>query len=185
MREKLVALAALAAALTPMPAQGQASRAYFTARVAQSGAPRQLDQATRDYYVRVFAAIDKQDWAGAQPLLAQRDGLLHPVALAELYLAANSPKVELTQIQAWMERGRNLPEAAQLSRLALTRGATTPPDVPADRIDRLLGGLSRRTRPASIADGTMRSWIDLATSAGIVPSAIEAGRARRLSPPIA
>ncbi|MEO7551606.1 MAG: lytic transglycosylase domain-containing protein [Croceibacterium sp.] len=137
------------------PAHAESSRAYFTARVAQDAAPRQLDEASRAYYTQIFAAIDRQDWTGAQTLLAQRDGLLHPVALAELYLAANSPKVELAQVQAWLERGRGLPEAAQLSRLALTRGAGASPDIPAEQPVYPNGGLTRRTRPAATDDGTM------------------------------
>ena len=82
------ALAALTA-LSAVPAAAQTTRDYFTGRAAQNAAPRQLDQAEREYYGAVFAAIDRQDWAGAQSLLAQRgDGLLHAAALAELYLAA-------------------------------------------------------------------------------------------------
>jgi soluble lytic murein transglycosylase-like protein len=154
-RATLAALAALAAAFSAVPARSQGSREYFTARVGQDGAPRQLDAATREYYAKVFAAIDKQDWAGAQALLAQRDGLLHPVATAELYLAAGSPKIELPQIEAWMPRGRLLPQAAQLARLAQTRGATEAFDVPAEQPVYAIGGLSRRTRPAAIDDGTM------------------------------
>jgi soluble lytic murein transglycosylase len=64
-RATLAALAALAAAFSAVPAHAEGSREYFTARVGQDGAPRQLDAATRDYYAKVFAAIDRQDWAGA------------------------------------------------------------------------------------------------------------------------
>ena len=99
MKQAFRALAAVSllgsAALSAAPAAAEGSREYFTARIAQSGAPAQLDPATRQYYAQVFAAIDKQDWAGAQALLAQRDGPLHSVVQAELYLAPKSPKVEL------------------------------------------------------------------------------------------
>src|SRR5690606_19208135 len=108
------------------PAAAETSMAYFAAHATQNSAPSQLDQATREYYAAVFAAIDRQDWAGAQALLAQRgDGLLHAVARAELYTAPDSPRVELPQIEAWFAHGYNLPQAAQLARLATVRGATS------------------------------------------------------------
>ena len=83
--------AALAAALTATPAAAQSTREYYTAHAAAS-APQQLDREARDYYRQVFAALDRQDWAGAQALLAQRSGILHPVATAQLYTAAGSPR---------------------------------------------------------------------------------------------
>jgi len=155
----VAALAALTA-LSSAPAGAQTTRDYFTGRAAQNAAPRQLDQAEREYYGAVFAAIDRQDWAGAQSLLAQRgDGLLHAAALAELYLAAGSPRVELPQIEAWMPRGRDLPQAEQLARLAVTRGASAMPDLPSARQFYATGGSPKRTRPRSIDDGTMPAGV--------------------------
>src|SRR5690606_13258720 len=108
-------------------------------------------------------------WSGAQSLLDQRGGgLLHPVARAELFLAANSPRVELAQIQAWMQRGRDLPQAAQLSRLALTRGATQSFDLPAARPFHWTGGVPRRGLPDSIDDGTMPASVAAAVRDRIV-----------------
>ena len=125
------ALAALlSAAPAPEQAKAQTTREYFTAHAAGQRAPQQLDREARDYYRQVFAAIDRQDWFAAESLLAQRDGVLHPVARAELFLAAGSPRVELPQIEAWMARGSRLPQAAQLARLAVTRGATEAPRLP-------------------------------------------------------
>src|SRR5690606_2733414 len=153
-------MAAAATVLVTAPSAAQPTHDYYTARAAQSAVPRQLDQQSQDYYAAVFAAIDRQDWAGAQSLLAQRgDGLLHPVAVAELYLAANSPRVELPQIESWMSRGRNLPQAAQLARLGLTRGATQMPDLPSARPFHSTGSVPKRTRPRSIDDGTMPASI--------------------------
>jgi soluble lytic murein transglycosylase-like protein len=162
MKHTITALAAALAAFSAAPSAAEGSREYFTARIAQAGAPAQLDPATRQYYAQVFAAIDRKDWAGAQALLAQRDGPLHPVALAELYLAAGSPKVELPQIQAWLERGHDLPQAAQLARLAMSRGAATLPDIPAEQPVYGSGGLARRSRPASVNDGTMPAEVSKA-----------------------
>ncbi len=160
MKRLLPVLAAAVSVLVTAPSAAQPTHDYYTARANQSAVPRQLDQQSQDYYAAVFAAIDRQDWAGAQSLLAQRgDGLLHPVAVAELYLAANSPRVELPQIESWMSRGRNLPQAAQLARLGLTRGATQMPDLPSARPFHSTGSVPKRTRPRSIDDGTMPASI--------------------------
>src|SRR5690606_35009082 len=119
MKVILASLATLAA-LAATPSAAQSAREYFVARTARNEAPPQLSQQDREYYGAVFAAIDRQDWNGAASLLAQRsDGLLHPVARAELYLAAGSPRVEPAQIEAWMPTGRDLPQAQRLARLAL------------------------------------------------------------------
>ena len=150
------ALAALlSAAPAPEQAKAQTTREYFTAHAAGQRAPQQLDREARDYYRQVFAAIDRQDWFAADSLLAQRDGLLHPVARAELFLAANSPRVELPQIEAWMARGSRLPQAAQLARLAVTRGALEAPRLPRETAFYSRGSLPRRVRPGTINDGTM------------------------------
>ena len=150
------ALAALlSAAPAPEQAKAQTTREYFTAHAAGQRAPQQLDREARDYYRQVFAAIDRQDWFAAESLLAQRDGLLHPVARAELFLAANSPRVELPQIEAWMARGSRLPHAAQLARLAVTRGALEAPRLPRETAFYSRGSLPRRVRPGTINDGTM------------------------------
>lgn len=155
----LLALGASSALLTA-PAAAQPTREYYAARIERSAVPRQLDQQAHEFYAAVFGAIDRQDWAGAEALLTQREhGLLHSIALAEIYLAPNSPKVELPRIEAWLERGRDLPQAPQLGRLGLTRGATSLPDLPVARRFHSMGGTSKRTRPRSVDDGTMPAGI--------------------------
>jgi soluble lytic murein transglycosylase-like protein len=151
------ALAGLGAlALGAAPAGAATTHDYYTSLAAQLAAPRQLDQATHDYYLAVFAAIDRKDWAGADALLAQQpDGLLHDLAQAELYLAAGSPRVELPQLDAWLARGYALPQAAQIARLAQTRGAVSMPGVPAEQGFQRVGGSPKRARPGTIDDGTM------------------------------
>jgi soluble lytic murein transglycosylase-like protein len=156
MRHWLFVMATAATALAAVAADAQPTREYYAARAERSAAPRQLDDRTRDFYRAVFSAIDRKDWAGAAALLDQNpDGLLSPIARAELYLATGSPRVELPQIQAWLERGRSLPQAAQLSRLALSRGATAMADIPVERSVYRQGSVPKRLRPSSIEDGTM------------------------------
>jgi hypothetical protein len=148
------------AALTASPAAAESAREYYVAHVTQTKAPSQLSRGEREHYRAVFDAIDAKDWTKAAALLKERDdGLLQAVATAELYLAAGSPKVELPQIQAWMEKGRDLPEAAQLARLAMTRGATAMPSLPPQQAFYATGGPPRRVRPRSIEDGTMPAEI--------------------------
>lgn len=138
------------------PAQAQGSREYFVAHIAQNDAPRQLSDSEATYYRSIFRAIDAENWTEVENLLQQRDGgLLHPVAQASYYLHARSPRVELPQIQQWLEMGHNLPMAAQLGRLGLTRGAESLPDLPAENSFRPVGEFPRRVRPATINDGTM------------------------------
>lgn len=151
--------AAITAALflaSTAPAHAESTREYFVARIAHSAAPAQLSEADRTFYRNLFNAIDGEDWTEVQTMLAQKpDGLLTPIATAEFYTAANSPKVGLAQIDAWLATGRALPEAAQLGRLALTRGATAMPDLPPEHPFYSRGSQPRRTRPASVIDGTM------------------------------
>jgi soluble lytic murein transglycosylase-like protein len=138
------------------PAHAESTREYFAARIAHTAAPAQLGDADRTFYRNLFNAIDAQDWTEVQTMLAQNpNGLLTPIATAEFYTAANSPKVSLDQIDAWMVTGRDLPEAAQLGRLALTRGATAMPDLPPEQPFYSRGSNPRRARPPSVADGTM------------------------------
>ena len=73
----------------------------------------------------MFDAIDAGNWASAQAGIAvlPRE-VLTPVAKAELYTAKGSPQVDLASIQALLAEAPELPQADQLARLAIARGAT-------------------------------------------------------------
>lgn len=153
-----IAAAGLAAMLlaTAVPAQADSAREYFVARASRSAVPQQLSDADRTYYRALFGAIDTKNWPTVQAMLGQRsDGLLTPLATAEFYTAANSPKVTLEQIEQWLDKGARLPEAPQLTRLALTRGATSVPDLPREQSFYPRGAPPKRLRPRSVDDGTM------------------------------
>jgi soluble lytic murein transglycosylase-like protein len=83
----------------------------------------------------VFDAIDAGNWASARAgIAALPPGLLTPVARAELYTARGSPVVDLASLQSLIAQAPDLPQADQLARMAITRGATeTPLIVPARR----------------------------------------------------
>ncbi len=138
---------------------------YFRSRADRTAVPTLLSQDERDYYRRLFDAIDHKDWTTVQSMFAQKpDGPLHQQARAEYFLDSNSPKIELTELQTWLSQGTTLPGADQISRLALKRGALSVPSAPVQRQFASLPSLPKRIRPSSINDGTMPGTV----SAGIM-----------------
>lgn len=95
------------------------------------GIPNLLDADQRSAYRKIFAAIREKRWVDAESLLnAMKPGILHPIARAELYTAAGSPKVALEPLLALIAESPELPQAEQLSRMAKTRGAVDTPRLP-------------------------------------------------------
>jgi soluble lytic murein transglycosylase len=95
------------------------------ALTAGAGIPPQLDPAQRAGYTQVFASIASGDWSGAQiELDAMKPGPLTAIARAELYTAKGSPKIDRDSLITLLNQAPELPEAAQLARLAKLRGAT-------------------------------------------------------------
>jgi hypothetical protein len=102
----------------------------------------------------VFAAIRSGDWASAQAgITALPDGELKPVARAELYTARNSPRVELQPLLSLLAEAPELPQAGQVLRLALARGAAEAelPAVPVAARMVPLGSAPRRHRGRRVA----------------------------------
>ena len=116
-----------------------------------SAMPSLLTEAQRSGYREVFAAISASDWSTAAARLdAMGDGPLHAVARAELYLAKGSPKVELDPLLALIAKAPEMPQAAQLGRLAAARGATELPYIAQAQELRWQGGQPRRSRAKSV-----------------------------------
>ncbi len=155
-----------AASLVSAPAfANSAAVEYFRSRADRTAVPTLLSQDERDYYRRLFDAIDHKDWTTVQSMFAQKpDGPLHQQARAEYFLDSNSPKIELAELQTWLSQGTTLPGADQISRLALKRGALSVPSAPVQRQFASLPSLPKRIRPSSINDGTMPGTV----SAGIM-----------------
>jgi len=102
-------------------------------------------------WVEVFSAIRDGRWAEAQAGISSLpQDILNPVARAELYTAKGSPTVSIGQIQALLAEAPELPQAEQLSRLALTRGATSYPYYVAKKPITWLGNSPGRFRAKSI-----------------------------------
>lgn len=113
----------------------------------------------------VFDAIRAGNWASAQAgIAALPQDLITPVAKAELYTARGSPTVDLQSLQSLIASAPELPDADQLARMAMSRGATTaPPVLPEKPVVGLGSAPGRyRARPVSgepLADA-LRSLLD-------------------------
>jgi soluble lytic murein transglycosylase len=152
--------AGMAIAAIPLVSTGaqanSAAAAYFRERADRTAVPTLLSQDERGYYQALFGAIRAQDWSRVQTMLAQRhDGPLHAVAQAEYYLAPTSPKIELDTLNRWLAVGRDLPQAEQISALAVKRGATVLPPLPQAQPFARHPSSPKRIRPRDTNDGTM------------------------------
>jgi soluble lytic murein transglycosylase len=99
----------------------------------------------------IFGAIDSGDWEGARlGIAAMPDNPLKPLAKAELFTARGSPAVDLASIQALLAEAPELPQAEQLARLAVTRGALQPPLIYRARPVVSLGTAPRRGKTRQI-----------------------------------
>jgi soluble lytic murein transglycosylase-like protein len=99
----------------------------------------------RQAYSAVFDAIRQGRWSDAQAgLAAIGDGVLTPVARAELFLAKNSPRVGGDDLVALLTVAPDLPQAPQLAALAKKRGLTDVPTLPAPRDLDWVDGMPRR-----------------------------------------
>lgn len=157
-RAVAAAAAVIATCGIALPARANsAAMDYFRTRADRTAVPTLLTQDERTFYKALFSAIERQDWANVQQLFAQRDsGPLHAVARAQFYLAAGSPRVELQPLTDLLSQAPDLPWAEQVGRLAARRGAgTMPVALPGTQALVTSPTLSRRTKPRSIADGTM------------------------------
>jgi soluble lytic murein transglycosylase-like protein len=123
----------------------------------------------------VFDAIRARNWASAQAGIAVLPrSELAAVAKAELYTAKGSPKLRLDQLQALLAEAPDLPQAEQLARMAMSRGATNALIVPSNRLVALGSAPGRsRARPVSgepEAD-KLRSQIDPLLKDNLAPDA--------------
>lgn len=111
-----------------------------------------LSRSERETYREIFSDIQNRRWESAAERLdrAPRSVLL-PVARAELYLAAGSPRVELEPLRALLNDFPDLPGARRILTLAQGRGLEHTPVLPETQTLRRLPGPSRRgtARPVS------------------------------------
>jgi soluble lytic murein transglycosylase-like protein len=139
--------------LVSVPASAQSSFATSASTLTPYFAA-QLGPNARARYKDVFTSIRSGQWDVAQAGLdSMPEGPLHAIAWAELYLAKGSPKVEPEKIAALLEKAPQLPQAAQLARLAKSRGMDVGFNLPVTQEMVWLGSAPRRARMAASQDG--------------------------------
>lgn len=81
-------------------------------------------------YQAIFSSISGNAWIDARSAIAALDAgdPMRPYLLAELYLAKDSPRVELFDLLDLLARAPHLPQAERLTRLAEKRGAQSIPE---------------------------------------------------------
>ena len=149
----------LASLAAPVSAQSASARsdsvAYFTRQHA-AVLPQLLESEDRLFYASLFEALEAKNWDRFEVLLAQRpDGPLHGTALATYFLDPASPRIELARIEDWLQRFPRNPMAEDIVRLGRTRGLSWTPDLPRERSLSRQPGLTRRTLPSTVNDGSM------------------------------
>lgn len=120
----------------------------------------------REAHRAIFTALSKGDWteSKARILALDNNDPVRAVALAELYTAKDSPRVDLVDLLALLNKSAWLPAADQLSRMAQKRGADILPDLPQTQKMVYLGATSRRqyvpsTRADLLAQGLVAQLI--------------------------
>jgi soluble lytic murein transglycosylase-like protein len=98
-------------------------------------------------YQSILDRMDSKDWAGAKDAINALDAAdpMRAYLLANLYLAKDSPRVELFDVMDLLSKAPQLPQSEQLSRLATKRGAQILPDRPQVRQLMWTGGSPQRT----------------------------------------
>ena len=150
---RLSCLALMAAAMMTAPAARAETADVLPdmASIGASASPFDLRDGDKARYSAIFSALHAERWAEAKAMILALDpqDAVRPVALSELYLARNSPRVELFDLLDLINKAAWLPKADQLSRLAQKRGATILPALPQIQKMVWLGSanMSRRSRP--------------------------------------
>ena len=123
---------------------------YNSASIAKY-VPSQLKQSQSDHYRALFAAMSSNQWDTAKNLIdTAPDGPLKSIAKAEYFLAANSPRAELGPLLVLVNEAPQIPQAAQLGRLAQKRGAQLLPDLPQRRNLPWVPGSPIRSKPKDV-----------------------------------
>ena len=138
------------APLNPAPVEQPAATQAAPAPISQPAPPPVRPIVVPRDWRGVFTAIADRQWEAARlGIQAMPNGVLKPYARAELYTAKDSPKVDLGSILTLLAEAPELPQAEQLQRLAMTRGAIEPPAIYWPRATVSLGSAPRRgkTRP--------------------------------------
>ncbi|KQT32954.1 lytic transglycosylase [Sphingomonas sp. Leaf412] len=180
----LVALPGAAGA-TDAPADAPATALSASPRV-----PAQLTPEQRSGYRTALSAIRDARWTDAQIALdGMAPGPLHAWMRAELYTAKGSPRVEADALARLLAEAPELPRAADIERLARSRGVTDLPPLPvaqrliwqdgaparvrakATKSDLIAADLAARMQPFVKADQGAAAEALLNATSGLTPEA--------------
>ncbi len=123
---------------------------YNSASIAKD-IPSQLKRQQSDHYRALFSAMSANQWDTAKNLMdTAPNGPLKSIAQAEYFLAANSPRAELGPLLTLVNEAPQIPQAAQLGRLAEKRGAQLLPSLPQRRNLSWVPGPPIRSKPKDV-----------------------------------
>ncbi len=165
MKMKLKLKIALTTALITLPFtpamadEDGGSTLYDSAAIAKD-IPSQLKRNQSDHYRALFSAMQTNQWDTAKNLIEKAPrGPLKSIAQAEYFLATNSPRAELVALLTLVNDAPQIPQAAQLGRLAQKRGAQLLPTLPQRRNLSYIPGSAIRSKPRTIKSDTVANGI--------------------------
>jgi soluble lytic murein transglycosylase len=144
----------LSAVTIAMPEQASAntSENVRSTSEALNALPYQPSAKETQQFSAIYDAIRNQKWAEAAKLIdAAPKGPMANMARAELYLAAGSPKVEASALQALLNDAPYLPQAEKLATIAEKRGANDLPSRPGTQRFSYRGSAPKRDLPDNIS----------------------------------
>ncbi len=157
-----VHLLAVAFACTPFATVYANNSVGYRGIVSVQPAPKVLNAQEKETFAAIYAAIRSEKWEEATRMIdAAPQGPMSAMARAELYLAPNSPKVEVAQLQALLEAAPYLPQAELLATMARKRGLEIIPSRPGIRRFSWLGGAPKRDLPANKASDSVRAKLQI------------------------
>ena len=119
-----LALTASLLSLAATPALADDGAVLYNSASIAKDVPSQLKRQQSDHYRALFSAMSANQWDVAKNLLDNAPtGPLKPIAQAEYFLAANSPRAELGPLLTLVNEAPQIPQAAQLGRLAQNASA--------------------------------------------------------------
>lgn len=129
-----------------------------------------LDDDSAARYRAIFDQLDGKKWVDAKAAIAALDesDSMRPYLLARLYLAKDSPRVELFDLLDLINKAPYLPQADQLSKLAAKRGAQGLPDGSATRKLVWTGGSPQRRTLGAVKNDMVADAIRGQVTARIV-----------------
>ena len=144
-------LAATMIASAAAPAYADDGAVLFNSASIAKDVPSQLQQRQSEHYRALFSAMGANQWDVAKNLLdTAPTGPLKSIAQAEYFLAANSPPAELAPLLILVNEAPQIPQAAQLGRLAEKRGAQLLPALPQRRNLSWIPGSPIRSKPKDV-----------------------------------